>query len=75
MKGYPTLLLFEDGLVREKYSGSRDLQELIKFVSSAAVEEYEKVQWYTCRFTHKYMPESKGFYCSHDIVLSREKLS
>lgn len=32
VRGYPTLLLFEDGLVMEKYSGNRALDKLVKFV-------------------------------------------
>lgn len=42
IKGYPTLLLFEEGQVREKYTGNRDLQSLIEFVSSV-VPTHEKV--------------------------------
>ena len=44
VKGYPTLLLFdEEGKVREKYTGSRDLQSLIEFVNSAAPNHEVKV--------------------------------
>ena len=32
VRGYPTLLLFEDGMVVKKYSGSRQLDDLIAFV-------------------------------------------
>ena len=32
VRGYPTLLLFEDGMVVKKYSGNRQLNDLIAFV-------------------------------------------
>ena len=38
VKGYPTLLLFVDGEVRDKYSGNRGLEDLIEFVKNAAVD-------------------------------------
>ena len=32
VRGYPTLLLFEGGMVVKKYSGNRQLNDLIAFV-------------------------------------------
>lgn len=34
IKGYPTLLLFKDGAVLDKYADKRNLQDLIKFVET-----------------------------------------
>ena len=41
MRGYPTLLLFEDGLFMEKYSGNRALDKLIEFVEENMQGEEE----------------------------------
>lgn len=41
VRGYPTLLLFEDGLVMEKYSGNRALDKLVKFVEKNMQMEEE----------------------------------
>ena len=43
VKGYPTLLLFEDGKVREKYAGNRDLKSLMQFVNDAVAPEHDQV--------------------------------
>ena len=49
MSGYPTLLLFQDGIVVEKYSGARDLQELITFITDNYLEA-EEVGLRGCRY-------------------------
>jgi len=41
VRGYPTLLLFEDGLVMEKYSGNSALDKLVKFVEKNMQMEEE----------------------------------
>lgn len=49
IRGYPTLLLFEAGLVVERYSGSRTLEDLQAFVGDNIMEETEEeeeVQYY-----------------------------
>lgn len=39
VKGYPTLLLFVNGVMVEKYSGARDFSSLIHFLNEAAARE------------------------------------
>lgn len=36
VKGYPTLLLFVNGEVQDKYSGNRELEDLVEFVNRAS---------------------------------------
>ncbi len=42
VRGYPTLVLFEDGLVVQKYSGSRTFEDLVTFVTDNMAEEEEE---------------------------------
>ena len=44
VRGYPTLLLFADGLVVEKYSGSRTIEDLTTFVKDNVEEGEEEEQ-------------------------------
>ncbi len=39
VKGYPTLLLLVNGVLVQKYSGSRDLESLTSFITEALVSE------------------------------------
>ena len=39
VKGYPTLLLFMNGVMVEKFSGSRDLESLVQFIEEVMVQE------------------------------------
>lgn len=49
VKGYPTLLLFVNGEVEDKYSGSRELDDLIDFVNKATVDSpQDDQQVYYC---------------------------
>ena len=49
VKGYPTLLVFEDGSLQDKYTGNRALQDLIEFINNIAPSEPEKVT--SCSFS------------------------
>ncbi len=42
VRGYPTLVLFEDGLVVTKYTGSRTLEDLSAFVTDNMAREEEE---------------------------------
>ena len=49
VKGYPTLLLFVNGEQEGKYSGSRELEDLIEFVNRASVDSpqgNQRVKYY-----------------------------
>ena len=42
VKGYPTLVLFEDGLSIDKYSGARTLEALVDFVDANVPDNEEE---------------------------------
>lgn len=44
VRGYPTLVLFADGLAVEKYSGSRTLDDLVTFITDNMAGEEEEAK-------------------------------
>ncbi len=51
VKGYPTLLLLVNGVLVQKYSGSRDLESLTSFITEALVSEVPTHHTHTLEHT------------------------